>query len=195
MSPEQDVRQDRSVPDIRLPPGHAWTWSRELGAGGEGTAYLWAHLDDNRKIVERIVIRNTEVRPSQRFKDGPLKGEWTELFIQQQLVPNGCTDAYTVPVLAAAKIPGTTLGYRTYMPFFSKGDFHTVIYEHTRKRPLPEPFLWYAFHRLAIALVELDTMFRDPDKDGPVVIHNDIKPGNILMGYAGSLGRDVDYVS
>ncbi|KAH0290613.1 kinase-like protein [Aureobasidium namibiae CBS 147.97] len=107
----------------------------------------------------------------------------------------GSTEAYTVPVLAAAKIPGTAEGWRTYMDYFSKGDFSTVIREHTSSRPLPEPFLWFTFERMAKALVAMDTAFREPGKDEPVVIHNDIKPGNILMGYPGSLGRDADYIS
>jgi hypothetical protein len=108
MSHVDIIRQDRSPPDLQLPPGHVWAWVKELGVGGEGTAHLWAQLDESQKIVERIVIRNTDVRPSQRFRDSPQKGEWIELYIQQQLVPDGPNEAYTVPVLAASRIPGTT---------------------------------------------------------------------------------------
>ena len=189
------VRKDRRLPDLRLPVNHVWTYVKEIGEGGEGTAHLWAHVDGNQKVVERIVIRNTEVRPAQQFKDGPHKGEWTELYIQQRLVPNGSTEAYTVPVLAAAKLPGTDHGWRSYMEYYSKGDFFSVMREQTSHRPLPEPFLWFTFHRMAKALVAMDTVFREPGQEGPVVIHNDIKPANILMGHPGSLGRDVDFVS
>jgi serine/threonine protein kinase len=194
MSHVDILRQDRSPPDLQLPPGHVWAWIKELGAGGEGTAHLWAQLDESQKLVERIVIRNTDVRPSQRFREGPHKGEWIELHIQQQLVPDGSTEAYTVPVLAASRIPGTT-GFRSYMHYYSKGDLYTVISDHIRYRPLPEPFLWFTLHHLANALVAMDERFRDSGRNKPVVVHNDIKPGNILMGHPGSFGRDVDYVS
>ena len=195
MSDAPDSREDMSTPDPRLPLNHVWTYVRKIAGGGEGTTHLWAHLDDARKVVRRVVIRNTDVRTSQRFKTGPHKGEWIELYIQQRLVPSGSTEAYTVPVLAAAKIPGTAEGWRTYMDYFSKGDLSNVIKEHIKKRPLPEPFLWFVFYRLAKALVALDTAFREPGKYRPVVVHNDIKPANILMGYPGSLGKDADYVS
>jgi len=195
MSDAPDTREDKTPPAVRLPPTHTWTYVRNLGGGGEGTAHLWAHIDDAQKVVRRVVIRNTDVQPNQRFKTGPHKGEWIEVYIQQGLVPSGSTKAYTVPVLAAAAIPGTAQGWRTYMDYFSKGDFHKVIEEHTDRRPLPEPFLWFTFERLAKAFVAMDTAFREPGKDEPVVIHNDIEPANIFMGEPGSLGRDADYVS
>lgn len=195
MSDAPDTREDKRPPAIALPLNHTWTYVKNIGGGGEGTAHLWAHIDDAQKIIRRVVIRNTDVRTSQRFKTGPHEGEWIEVYIQQRLVPNGSTEAYTVPVLASAPIPGTAKGWRTYMDYFSKGDFFKVIKEHTEVRPLPEPFLWFTFHRMAKALVAMDTAFREPGKVEPVVVHNDIKPGNILMGYPGSLGRDADYVS
>ena len=195
MMPWNAVRDNRKPPDLQLPLNHVWTWLKKLGAGGEATAHLWAHVDANQKVVRRLVIRNTDVRTSPRFKDGPHKGEWIELYIQQRLVPSGSTEAYTVPILAAAKIPGSLEGWRTYMDYFGKGDLYAVINAHGSIRPLPEPFLWFTFHRLAKALVAMDTVFREENKDGPVVIHTDLKPPNILMGNPGSLGRDSNYVS
>lgn len=145
--PWSAVRDNRRLPDLQLPPNHVWTYVKKLGAGGEATAHLWAHVDANQKVVRRLVIRNTDVRTSQRFKDGHRKGEWIELYIQQRLVPSGSTEAYTVPILAAAKTPGTREGWRTYMDYFGKGDFHAVINAYGSTRPLPEPFLWFTFHR------------------------------------------------
>ncbi|KAG9856495.1 hypothetical protein KCU98_g1393, partial [Aureobasidium melanogenum] len=99
--PPSDPRKDTSLPNVRLPGGHSWSYVKELGEGGEGTAHLWAHVDSNQKIVEHVVIRNTTVNRYQL-----VDGEWLELYIQQQLAPHGSTDACTVPILAAEQIPG-----------------------------------------------------------------------------------------
>lgn len=183
-------REDTSLPNIRPPAGHSWNYVKKLGEGGEGTAHLWAHVDSNQRIVERVVIRNTTVKEDQRIEHGPHKGKWKELYIQQRLAPHGSKDACTVPILAAEQIPDAKKKnqWRTYMHYYSRGDLHDVIMNHTRARPLPEPFLWFLFYRLAKALVRMNDEFRELTEEGPVVVHRDIKPQNIFMGSPGSLG-------
>lgn len=195
MSTEPNVRSDTRLPDVQLPPGHIWQHERMLGEGGEGTAHLWLHLDADQRVVERIVIKNTvHVDPDRHIiKDGPHEGEWLEVYVQQRLAPSGSTDFYTVPVLAAQKIPGSTYGWRTYMPYYSKGDFQRIMTKAYRQFPVPEPFLWFVFHRMAKAAVAMDETFRDEGRDRPVLVHQDIKPENIFMGHPGSLGRDEPY--
>ncbi|KAG9672093.1 kinase-like protein, partial [Aureobasidium melanogenum] len=182
-------REDSSLPNVRLPEGHSWNYVKKLGEGGEGTAHLWAHVDSNQKIVEHIVIKNTTVRNQQL-----VEGRWLELYIQQRLAPHGSTDACTVPILAAEQIPGYgRKEWRTYMHYYGKGDFRDIILGHTVVRPLPEPFLWFVFYRLAKALVDMSEEWRKSDES--VVVHRDIKPANILMGSPGSLGKDEDYIA
>ncbi|CAD0098055.1 unnamed protein product [Aureobasidium mustum] len=195
MSTEPNVRKDKRLPDIQLPPGHIWQHERELGDGGEGTAHLWVHLDADQRVVERIVIKNTvTVDPDfHMIKEGPHEGEWLEVSVQQRLAPGGSTEFYTVPILAAQKVPKSTYGWRTYMPFYSKGDFERIINEHYAVSPLPEPFLWFVLHRMAKAAVAMDETFREEGRDRPVLVHQDIKPENIFMGHPGSLGRDEPY--
>ncbi|KAH0361286.1 kinase-like protein, partial [Aureobasidium melanogenum] len=195
MSIEPDVRKDTNFPDVQLPPGHIWKYVKQIGSGGGGTAHLWVRLDAEQRIVERIVIKNTvTVDPAYHMiKDGPHEGEWLEVSIQQRLAPSGSTESYTVPVLAAQKIPGSTYGWRTYMPFYSKGDFEKVIKDHYVVYPLPEPSLWFVFRRMAKAAVAMDETFREEGSDRPVVVHQDIKPENIFMAHPGSLGRDEPY--
>ncbi|CAD0114064.1 unnamed protein product [Aureobasidium uvarum] len=196
MSLPPDPLEDESSPSLQLSRGQKWQWVEKLGEGGEAAAHLWARVDVDQKVVERVVIRNTQISSSQLIKGGPHDGEWRELHVQQRLAPNGSLDTCTVPILAVERMHGYKKGWRTYMHYYSKGDLSKVINKHTElgERPLPESFLWFVFHRMAKALVAMDETFREPGKEHPVIIHRDIKPSDILMGHPGSLGKDVDWV-
>ncbi|KAG9596087.1 kinase-like protein, partial [Aureobasidium melanogenum] len=189
------IREYTKLPDVQLPPGHTWQYDRAVDEGDEGIAYLWAHVDAEQRVVECIVIKNTyRVVPEVHFvEEGPDAGKWLEVYVQQKLHPSGSTDACTVPVLAAQKIPGTKHSWRTYMPYYSRGDLGQLIETHDQ-HPIPKPFLWFLLHRMVRAAVAMDEVFREEGKDGPVLVHQDIKPANIFLAHPGSLGRDADYI-
>lgn len=191
------VREDKRPPDRNLPTGHLWRHEKIIGSGGQGTAHLWAHLDNNENIVEQIVIKNFPIQGGHDIlREGPGSGQLREAYIQQQLAPSGSTDddIYTVPVLAAQHIPGSGDGWRTYAPYYSYATFEDILRQHTPNAPLPEPFLWFFFHRMAKAAEAMSEKLREPGKIDPVVVHNDIKPDNVSMGSPGSLGKDSNFV-
>lgn len=186
--------EDKTPPLHNLPPGHTWQYSRAIGGGAQGKAHLWVRLDESRKIVDRIVIKNFVAQSKHAItEDGPKGRIPTEAYISQLLVPDDSKDFYTVPILACQPISGSTGGWRTYSPYYSLGNFETLVEEHTKDAPLPEPFLWFFFYRMAKAAVAMDESLRKDDT-GPVVIHNDIKLDNIFLGSPGSLGKDSDFV-
>jgi serine/threonine protein kinase len=103
-------------------------------------------------------------------------------------------EAYTVPTLAAGKLQNHEDAWRTYHPYYSMGDLAELVRINTRSRHVPEPLLWFTLRRMTKAAVAMEERLEDTSGNGPHVIHNDIKPDNILLGHAGSLGRDTDYV-
>lgn len=77
------------------------------------------------------------------------------------------------------------------------GHLENLVHVNTRSRNsrfLPEPFIWFTFQRMIKAAIAMDENLQVTPGNGPVVIHNDIKPENIFLNHPGSLGRDGDYI-
>ncbi|KAI4760522.1 kinase-like protein [Aureobasidium sp. EXF-3400] len=191
----------RALPRQDAPEGHSWVFGGKLGAGGFGRAYLWNLIANaNQKVVDRVVLKYTEVRSEQVISNGGLgNGHIKEVFIQRSLVPNGTPPdkVFTVPLLGAEHCSWSLDSWRFYSPYFAFGDLFDLIKTQgledlrstmTGHRQIPEPFAWYILHRLVSAAVVMDTKFRTSQKDYQVV-HVDFKPENIFLGAPGSLGK------
>ncbi|THY88670.1 hypothetical protein D6C92_07532, partial [Aureobasidium pullulans] len=190
------ILDNNDPPRGPLLPGLTWKYKRSIGKGGQGRAHLWVLVDDNKNIIERLVIKNLiAASKAEVVQDGPSKGQLVEAYYAQILAPNGAKaeDVFTAPVLACEPIAGTENGWRTYAPYFSLGNFETLVKKHTAFSPLPEPFLWFVLYRMAKAAVAMDEVLRENDR-GPVIVHSDIKPDNIFLGHPGSLGKDADFI-
>ncbi|CAD0098171.1 unnamed protein product [Aureobasidium mustum] len=188
------ILEDKTPPISNLPAGHIWKYSKAIGGGAQGKAHLWVHLDETERVIDRIVIKNFIAESKFAItEDGPTGRIPTEAYISQLLVPDDSKYFYTVPILACQPISDSTGGWRTYSPYYSLSNFETLVNRHTKDFPLPEPFLWFFFLRMAKAAVVMDKTLRK-DSNGPVIVHNDIKPDNIFLGSPGSLGKDVDFV-
>jgi serine/threonine protein kinase len=198
MAPAANPMNDKTLPDIPIPADHTWTYDRKLGSGSEGTVHLWNLLNNStQRTVRRIVTKNLKVVDSHIIPSRPAKGQLLQAYIQQHLVPNGSKEAFTVPTLGARKLEWYEDAWRTYHPYYSMGNFETLVHVNTRSRHakfLPEPFIWFTLHRMMRAAVAMDERLRDTPGNGPVVIHNDIKSENIFLDHPGSLGRDADYI-
>jgi hypothetical protein len=198
MAPAANPLNDKTLPDIPIPADHTWVYDKKLGSGSEGTVHLWNLLNNsNQKIVRRIVTKNLKVVDSHTIPSGPAKGQLLQAYIQQKLVPSGSTEAFTVPTLGARNLEGYEDAWRTYHPYYSMGNFETLVHVNTRSRHakfLPEPFIWFTLYRMMRAIVAMDERLQTTPGQGPYVIHNDIKSENIFLGHAGSLGRDADYI-
>jgi hypothetical protein len=107
-----------------------------------------------------------------------------------------------VPTLGARKLEEYEDGdaWRTYHPYYSMGNFETLVHVNTRSRHakfLPEPFVWFTLHRMMRAAVAMDERLQDTPGQGPYVIHNDIKSQNIFFGssWLTRKGRGLYHVS
>ncbi|KAL2030069.1 hypothetical protein VTO58DRAFT_109262 [Aureobasidium pullulans] len=197
---KQEFRNQKTDPNIhRLPTGHRWIYDKILGEGGQGVAHLWNQIDQDNAIVDRVVIKNFQLRPwSDVIFSGPGKGHIREVYVQQKLADGDTLpeDQFTVATLAVQPVRGTKLKamWRTYAPFYSMGSLSDLIRPVGEKKPHPEAFIWYTFWRLAKGVVAMDEKFRNQDKMDPVVVHNDLKPDNVFVNHPGSLGKDADYI-
>lgn len=190
------ILDNNDPPRGPLLPGLTWKYKRSIGKGGQGRAHLWVLVDGNENIIERLVIKNLiAASKAEIVQDGPSKGQPVEAYYAQTLAPNGAKaeDVFTAPVLACEPIAGTENGWRTYAPYFSLGNFETLVKKHTASSPLPEPFLWFVLYRMAKAAVAMDEVLRENAR-GPVIVHSDIKPDNIFLAHPGSLGKDADFI-
>lgn len=78
---------------------------------------------------------------------------------------------------------------RYYLEYSPYGDLETLKQRYKAfNKYLPELFLWHLFNSLAKAalVLEQDTLFWKPC----FVVHHDIKPSNILLGYEATKSRD-----
>lgn len=195
--------EERAPPRLNAPEEHSWVFGAKLGAGGFGRAYLWNLISNaDQKVVDRVVLKYTEVRSEQIISNGGLgHGHIKEVFLQRYLVPNGTSPdkVFTVPLLGAEHCSWSLDSWRYYSPYFAFGDLFDLIktqgVEDLRgstmsgHRQIPEPFAWYILYRLVSAAVVMDTAFRTSQKDYKVV-HVDLKPENIFLGAPGSLGKN-----
>lgn len=189
--------EQRAPPGFDALEGHTWVFGAKLGAGGFGRAYLWNLVSDaDQKVVDRVVLKYTELVAMQIIGHGRLgHGQISEVFIQKSLVPNGTppNKVFTVPLLGAEHCSWSLDSWRYYMPYFAFGDLYGLIRDQGTPyklcREFPEPFAWYLLHRLVSAAVVMDTAFRNGDTKYEVV-HVDLKPENIFLGAAGSLGKN-----
>ncbi|TIA58637.1 hypothetical protein D6C83_03569 [Aureobasidium pullulans] len=196
MSTKELILDNNDPPRGPLLPGLTWKYKRSIGKGGQGRAHLWVLVDNSGNIIERLVIKNlVAASKAEVVQDGPSKGQLVEAYYSQILAPNGAKaeDVFTAPVLACEPIAGTENGWRTYAPYFSLGNFETLVERHTASSPLPEPFLWFVLYRMAKAAVAMDEVLREDDR-GPVIVHSDIKLDNIFLAHPGSLGKDADFI-
>ncbi|THW32929.1 hypothetical protein D6D21_10203 [Aureobasidium pullulans] len=190
------ILDNNDPPRGPLLPGLTWKYKSSIGKGGQGRAHLWVLVDNSGNIIERLVIKNlVAASKAEVVQDGPSKGQLVEAYYSQILAPNGAKaeDVFTAPVLACEPIAGTENGWRTYAPYFSLGNFETLVKKHTASSPLPEPFLWFVLYRMAKAAFAMDEVLRENDR-GPVIVHSDIKLDNIFLAHPGSLGKDADFI-
>lgn len=197
-----DIEQ-RAPPRLNAPEGHSWVFGAKLGAGGFGRAYLWNLISNaDQKVVDRVVLKYTEVRSEQIISHGGLgHGNIREVFLQRHLVPNGTPPdkVFTVPLLGAEHCSWSLDSWRYYSPFFAFGDLFDLIKAQgvesltgstmSGHRQIPEPFAWYILYRLVSAAVVMDEAFRTSQTKYQVV-HVDLKPENIFLGAPGSLGKN-----
>lgn len=176
----------------------SWLAERLLGAGAFGRVGLWVSRDKNGQIIDEMAVKEQDYEETCIWDKGvPEEAVYNELMNR-----DGIENIQRLRGFKSYRAPGDNpvLRYageyrdrrwRYYFEYAPYGSLERLI---TRYRAwnqyLPESFLWHVFDSLAQILVTFDEtgpevkehktgMVRTADR----LIHMDIKPDNIFLGY------------
>ncbi|KAG9553928.1 kinase-like protein, partial [Aureobasidium melanogenum] len=172
-----------------------------LGKGGQGCARLFVKVDDQNRITERIVVKDSfqklEMWADEHWWErGRLGLDPRESIVNKLLslpTPERW-ERYIVEYLGHS-INHKWKTNRTYMEYCDGGDLHKLMkaqnqrYSHPNPnydpdisggKVIPEPFAWYYLKQMAVALHRMSNIPIRQNK-GDFVVHKDIKPENIFL--------------
>ena len=181
------------------PLGVTWTFVQHLGGGGFGQAHLYVQLDQENRIVERIVIKDSWMISQQWGNVRSWHGNprdihdrrVTEVKVLENMLRNPGSDK--VVQIRHAKLRPYSMRYRIYMSYHGRGTLSDLIGLYNPARVdlrdisthrIPEPAVWAIFHALtqACLLMEFGGVEDDEKRPGwASVIHCDIKPANVFL--------------
>jgi len=184
-----------------------WKAHRLLGSGGFGRVTLWVKRDAENQIVDEMAIKETKIEMNSVWLDRP-KRLAKEAVLHHHLNRTGVENfvqlrGYKEILHAPPEHPGNgdlpksydteeNRLWRFYLEFAPYGELSRLIDRYRAwNRYLPEAFLWHVFDSLALALLAKDELPTDPDElptagaytEYDRVLHFDIKPDNIFLGY------------
>lgn len=196
------------------PPSPTWAWDedwkvhRALGAGNFGKVALWVKRNANNQIVDEMAIKESKVVETGVWLKKP-KGLATEAVLHHHMNKSEVENivqlrGYKEMSNAPPEHPGegdlpkgynkqANVLWRFYLEFSPHGELSRLMDRYRAwNQYLPEAFLWHVFDSLALALLTKAELPTDLDElpktdiytEEDRIIHFDIKPDNIFLGYA-----------
>lgn len=200
---ERQAVKDARRKDVQQAPleyydfftGHErrWVAIKTLG-GGMSAAALWIQLDAFGSICNRVVRKDTPVKPQRWADTTRWHGDMWDPYNRQPL-EFYCQDIlqrlYETKNVAWAhkfEIDVPKLLYRLYLAFCPFGDLDSLIihYGHHPRDEIPEPLLWYFFESLAETglLMERGYLNAPSGHAWQEIVHRDLKPANVFLDFA-----------
>lgn len=103
--------------------GERWVPQKHLGAGGQGQAGLWVKVNEQQRIIDRMVIKESRHGDSWDLRGGFVNGVPREAYCQRLLtVPN----SYTVHHRGWANYERKKV-WRLYMEFCPYGTLRDTV--------------------------------------------------------------------
>ncbi|KAK3683278.1 hypothetical protein LTR37_020391 [Vermiconidia calcicola] len=199
-----DVAYHLGVFDAKLksPIGKNWAWGGTIGVGGHGHAGLWIQYDEQARIKDRIVLKETYLG-NMWDDEGSWYGDtWERLPLEVALHERvsrraGSSAVGIVRFRASAVYPDLSM-YRTYCEFCEHGDLWKAMILHwslkdsyrklgtpkAEKCHIPPYAMWAIFASLAKAVCFLKygaIPGQTKPKEWDAIIHRDIKSPNVFL--------------
>ncbi|CAK4034366.1 Ca2+ calmodulin-dependent kinase [Lecanosticta acicola] len=186
--------------------GGFWNFKGALGSGMCGSASLWAREDHHARIVERIVVKDSQLLQNMDWNSSANWYGDIHMRIPYEWITNrwlkACEESINVVECKKAySIYDELHMYRVYLEYCPHGTLEDLIARHDRlRRPeirafdgqriphrIPVRALWAIFEAL-VSAVCLMRHGRLPDQDERrttpdhrTILHLDIKPENVLL--------------
>ncbi|KAK3708757.1 hypothetical protein LTR37_011278 [Vermiconidia calcicola] len=169
-----------------------WTSAGYIG-GGMAAAALWLDLDEQGRIRQRVVRKDTyfsanALSDATRWKGDPkVPSEREPLEWYCQRTVQGCQGAKNVVQALGCKVDLDRLRYRLYTAWCPFGDTEELIYRADKQGEIvPEAFLWMVFSALVDCgmIMEHGNTDSVARADGKQIVHRDLKPQNVFLDLA-----------
>lgn len=194
----------------RMPDSNGWsdhasfddTWhaQRLLGAGAFGRVGLWVRRNTNDEIVDEMAVKEEDYAEESHWDRGVSEEAVTNEFMNRDGIENiqqlrgfkSFNSPADNPILKNRGEKGyVDKRWRYYFEYAPHGSLERLLARYRAwNRYLPESFLWHIFDGLAQVLVTFAETIPDPKehkknwvKDTYRLVHFDIKPDNIFLGY------------
>ncbi|KAL8950394.1 MAG: hypothetical protein Q9222_003574 [Ikaeria aurantiellina] len=165
--------------------GSGWRGVKPLGKGGFGVAGLWEKLDQDGKVIDRVVVKQIGAKHPDPWNPALPNEVFNMLVLRRVPPPTNC-----VGFRKYARYNRREL-HRIYMEYCPYGDLRKLINQYRRKKYgstgngafMPEPFIWHVFFQLTRACQALAAVRFEQEIKGEVIeldqmVHFDIKPEN-----------------
>ncbi|KAL8737972.1 MAG: hypothetical protein Q9181_001194 [Wetmoreana brouardii] len=158
--------------------GMAGMWEKELEDGSLDVGTLHSRVGRfSAKDIQQVVVK--QIGPSEKQPWNPTKPMEATVLFNINLLPNptGCVG------YRGYQCYDQRQAHRIYMEYCPNGDLHKLIKKYrTKRRLLPEAFIWDVFYNLALACQSLATTCCIRGHVGcSEFVHLDIKPANVFL--------------
>ncbi|CZS88342.1 uncharacterized protein RAG0_00076 [Rhynchosporium agropyri] len=175
--------------------GDSWRGAKVLGAGSFGVAGLWTRVDTNTfedgKRIKHVVVKQSKASPA---AVRAMRGEAEIMQLFTSVETNHIVKIYRKFIVEPVQgqvdptVGGTgNFVARIFIEYCEGGDMSQFLKTLKRKfsaeNPIPEELVWHIFRCLVLGLVAMEhgNELLEGERWKEKVLHNDIKPANILI--------------
>ncbi|KAI5367232.1 Putative serine/threonine-protein kinase, active [Septoria linicola] len=176
--------------------GMTWEWLQspdstwkviEQMSGGMGKIDVWAKDDGNGRIVDRVVLKDTQMS----FTSWQSESSWygngednvpIEFWVHSKMSNGG---KYVLQLASRrVQVDEDSRKFRMWMEYCPNGDLYQLLERHWKAGVrVPVEFILYVFKAMVDACLVMKQGSMAPFKDSwEQIVHRDLKPDNVFLG-------------